>query len=576
MEKHLMHPRYGILLLAALISGCLFDASTAKGKGTGEETTNGISGLVSDGQGPVAGVAVSLFSRNYHPLEKDRFWQTRHDTITDANGYYHFRDLEQGEYNVLAGHYAQGKSALIQGVNLLTDTGEVAAPIAQLRLTGTVSISLNEVNPTAGAYIYVPGTPLFTKISNANIDEGRVSFPGLPSGEYANVMYIDKPGATSYNLLGSKLIVLPGDSLSPGPYAAWAYATDVHINTSASGANIKNDLFGFPLLVKLTAENFSFANADFRGNDLRIVKMDNTPLPYEIESWDRSGQTAIIWVGIDTLKGNKTDQMLKLYYGNSRVTTRSSGPEVFNKKNGYTGVWHLNDNSPDFIVNESSAQANGIARNLKSEIETQNLSSLGVIGRGFSLANTQWIDLGRGRDYVNQQPAATLSGWCKPVFDSVEKSTFGLINIGVGQEDSSISTRAGIEISDGYSLTARGRALDFDSNSQSLKLGENLVSNTWYFFTAVLNYASDSIYVYVDGTLRGKKHADFSEGLTENTNSKFSAIGAQDNGDWNFFSGQLDEMRVKKGASSPDWIKMSYENQKPGSNIVTVRKTSTP
>lgn len=571
-------PKYLTLCLGILLAGCLFDSASVKKTGTGEETTNGIYGLVTYGNKPAVGVSVSLFSKNYQPLEKDRFWQTRLDTITDTNGYYHFHDLEKGEYNIVTNEADRNLGAMVQDIGVLTNTQKVNAAKAILTTTGSISISLNELNPTVGAYIYFQGTNFYGRITQDNIDQGFVNFTGLPAGEYQDIMYLEKLGAESVKILNSNLVVTSGKNPAPDPFAAWQYSADIHINTSNSGANISSNLYGFPVMIRLTAANFPFATANSQGDDIRFAKMDHSPLAFEIEYWNSTEETAIVWVAMDTLKGNASDQTIQLHWGNSRALPKSNGPAVFNPKNGYSGVWHLSDNRQDFTITESSGgQYSGIARNVKTEIESKNISSQGMIGRGINLTNQEWIDLGKGRNYLNGQAAATLSGWFKPVFDSTKAPvTMGILNIGVGQEDSSISTRAGVDIVDERQLIVRARALDTVSGATSVTQNEKLISNNWHYFTAVVNYGTDSLYLYIDGSLAAVNHKAFPVHLTENTNSKSSAIGAQDNGNGNYFNGQLDEMRVSRGINSPAWIKMCYENQKPASNVVTIGKINSP
>ena len=117
-------------------------------------------------------------------------------------------------------------------------------------------------------------------------------------------------------------------------YAAWARSAELSLNTAPSGAGIASTLTGFPLLVRLTADNFDFAQARPDGGDLRFAKPDGTPLPYEIERWDPNLRAAEAWVRLDTLRGGDSSQSIRMYWGNGAAADSSRGAAVFSAANG--------------------------------------------------------------------------------------------------------------------------------------------------------------------------------------------------------------------------------------------------
>jgi len=566
MERRLNHLYITLCTLGILLSGCLSDSATSRSPGTGEETTNGLSGIISDSKGPVADVDVSLFSENYHPLNEDNAWQVRMETTTDKNGQYQFENLLNGHYNVAAANSTDDLNVLLKRLHIESDTSHISAPEAILRPAGKVSISLNELNVSDSGYVYIPGTDFYAKITTENIANGTKTFKGLPSGEYDKIMFTENPEEESYNILGSSIDIVSNTTATPGPFAAWSQSAEIVVNTSVDGANLKDDLFGFPLLLRLSADNFSFENTAPAGIDIRFAKQDDTPLPFEIEHWDHDGKSAAVWIGLDTVKSQNADQSIRMYWGNMNVQNKSNGPAVFDVNNGFSGVWHLSDNNQNFTITESSGQHFGIARERKTEIQSADISTRGIIGGGINLLEKRWVDLGHERDYLNGQAAATLSGWFNP---DLNDEVMALINIGVGQEDSSISTRAGVEIAADSTVRVMGRALDTRTGNEKTFSADTVKSNTWYYFTAIIDYAADSLFIYLDGDLNKIDRAMFTLGMTEATNSINSAIGSQELGG-HYFYGQLDEMRVVKGVRSADWIKMCYETQRPGSDVVYI------
>ncbi|MBF0432116.1 MAG: DUF2341 domain-containing protein, partial [Fibrobacteria bacterium] len=89
----------------------------------------------------------------------------------------------------------------------------------------------------------------------------------------------------------------------------WQYNRDMTLNTTSSGADITSDLYSFPVLVRLTSENFSFSEAKTNGEDIRFTKSDGTFLFHEIERWDNSVSRAEIWVKVDTVFGDNNSQL---------------------------------------------------------------------------------------------------------------------------------------------------------------------------------------------------------------------------------------------------------------------------
>ena len=63
----------------------------------------------------------------------------------------------------------------------------------------------------------------------------------------------------------------------------WQYRKKISFDTTPSGADIKENLDDFPLLIRLHSGNFNFANAKEDVTDLRLVTSDGqTLLKYHI------------------------------------------------------------------------------------------------------------------------------------------------------------------------------------------------------------------------------------------------------------------------------------------------------
>ncbi|KKS21017.1 MAG: hypothetical protein UU80_C0036G0004, partial [candidate division WWE3 bacterium GW2011_GWA1_41_8] len=78
----------------------------------------------------------------------------------------------------------------------------------------------------------------------------------------------------------------------------WLNRRKVTFNNSASAVDLTN----FPVLVKLNSDRIDYSKTQGYGQDIRFTDSDgNTPLSYEIEKWDETGES-IVWVKVPNIK----------------------------------------------------------------------------------------------------------------------------------------------------------------------------------------------------------------------------------------------------------------------------------
>jgi len=126
-------------------------------------------------------------------------------------------------------------------------------------------------------------------------------------------------------------------------YSGWQYKKQVKFDTTSSGADVSGNVSDFPVLVRLTSSGFDFSQAKDNGEDMRFADSDGTELSYQIERWDKTGQTADIWVLVPQVDGDSDTDYIEMYWGNSGATDESNGENVFQTNNDFAGVWHLNE-----------------------------------------------------------------------------------------------------------------------------------------------------------------------------------------------------------------------------------------
>ena len=147
---------------------------------------------------------------------------------------------------------------------------------------------------------------------------------------------------------------------------------------NTNGANLPGSAVetNFPLLVRLTADNFPFSQAQPDGRDIRFCSPKGVPYPYQIEEWSNS--MASIWVLIPSVAGN-TQQEVVVYWGNADATNLSSGSSVFSRNNGFAAVMHLDGALKDDVGTLSPTNAGSTV-------------GQGIIGRGRTMAAGQGVD----------------------------------------------------------------------------------------------------------------------------------------------------------------------------------------
>ena len=141
---------------------------------------------------------------------------------------------------------------------------------------------------------------------------------------------------TRIGLLGILLCV--SAAFSQEVYGTYGHYRSITVNTSSTGANVAATQYKFPVLIRLNSSNFNFALAKGDGRDVRFSKTNTLPLKYQIENWDSAGQSASIWVLLDTVLGNSNVAKFRMYYGKAGVADSSKGSAVFDTGNGFQGV----------------------------------------------------------------------------------------------------------------------------------------------------------------------------------------------------------------------------------------------
>ena len=134
---------------------------------------------------------------------------------------------------------------------------------------------------------------------------------------------------------------LPAAASLPGP-AGFSFAKGAKFTVAGYAAG-KPALSGFPVLVRLQANSpAGFSYADLQnpatGADLCFVDMGGNGLPFEIDTWNASGES-LVWVRLPSMT-NGTEFVMCWGGGTSGKTVCGESPF-----SGYVGVWHMSEAS---------------------------------------------------------------------------------------------------------------------------------------------------------------------------------------------------------------------------------------
>jgi hypothetical protein len=318
-----------------------------------------------------------------------------------------------------------------------------------------------------------------------------------------------------------------------------------------AGISSNSVIVDFPLLVRLNEQNFNFSQTLPYGEDVRFTKIDGASLSFEIEQWDTLTKSAAVWVRIDTIFGNKTEQQFMMRWGDTTAHSRSIGAEVFNKAKGFAGVWHLDENpgnGSNLIKDRTGNGFNGIPNGTM----TNENSVVGMIGKAILFdGKDDFISAGK----LNITDNYSLSCWMRSE-DLTEAArrfiwkeysyTLWYDAIGKGIRVEHFTLNDSVVIWRGI----------YQDNSRLIPLD----TAKWYYLAGT--YDGDKIRLYINGEL-----ADSTKTIGKypvSSNEPLSIGGRKDE----YVKGVLDEVRIENQARSAEWIRLSYLNQKVNSTLV--------
>ena len=386
------------------------------------------------------------------------------------------------------------------------------------------------------------------------------------------------------NLVASAFIAFAASAFATD-YSTWSGYKNIRVSTTAAGITTAGTVASkFPLLVRLTSANADvFTAAASDGSDIRFTAADGTTdIPYEIERWNKVGQTGAIWVSVPTVVGNSdTGASLRMYWGKSAQTTTSNSAAVFDTASGFLVAMHLNEATGDTARDATANRYKGVpVSNAATPPVDTSSSAVGTyisgnfkrfwggssVGSGgsYRLIGADGSGTASGKlSFLSSANTYTLSAWVYPNMVPVANTDrSGIIAKSTGATYSNyhirvLETQPGnVQFSDGNGSTG----------SPSASVGSALVTGAWQHIVVVRSgppTAAANSMIFLNGTgYNGTNGANVS---TANTNDVYVGSFSNLTG---FFSGEMDEVEISGTARSGDWNVLSYQTQKPGSTAL--------
>lgn len=541
-----------LFLVFSVFLGVLFTCSSDKIAGSkgGSETTNGVTACILNIDGtPAAGSTVRLRSADYFcdPSALINKITDNTDFVLDSSGRFNLFNLKPGDYYIEVNNTAvlSGRSGAVLFTVSIDSCDTVDLGTNSLQPYATLSGSVD----TAGLggkrlYVQLRGLERLVTIDKS----GSFVINNLPEG-FLDLRIVEGSTAEIANqTLNIKTtsdetikVKISGSSL----YLGYIY---LNIDTVVSTSKLTD----FPLLVRLDSSVFDFNQTAPDGKDISFRKPDGTPLFWEIEKWDPVSKNAAVWVRIDTIYDNRTDQFIIMGWGESSKKNQSNGAAVFDTAIGFEGVWHLNENpslGAGSIKDRTFNRYNGTPA---STMTGDNVVA-GIIGTGLMFdGKNDSINAGllniSGKDY-------TLSCWMKAVEGGLCVNWRFIIK--EGSYTLWYNTTWGGVQAEHFTDSYNWRGI-YQDTPESIPYPLSL--DRWYFLSAT--YDGDRIRLYVNGE---PVDSTLTIGVDSYSSPDSLLFGGRVD---EFFKGVMDEVRIEKNARSAEWIKLCYLNQQPKSQII--------
>lgn len=318
----------------------------------------------------------------------------------------------------------------------------------------------------------------------------------------------------------------------------WMSRKHLIVDAGLTGADLRESVRDFPMLVRLHAGNFGFfQELGVNAADLRFLGLDGTPLTHHTEYFDPGSEIALLWVKLPRIQQDSSTESFWMYYGNKDAADAGNPSGSYDPPQAL--VFHFKEDQilpQDVTANGNHALAS------KAIVEIQ-----GWIGAAARFDGSGPIEIAAAPSLrVDRADGWTFSAWVR--LDRPQRNT---TLFRARQNDALIE------------LTLNGNALSGRYRPQG---SENPVPlppadlplDRWSHVALVVG--SNRLALFIDGIEVRSTAAAVA--------SMIPTIQLGGDGAGHEFSGALDEVQIARTARSPEWIKLAYRSQSPDFTVI--------
>ena len=354
------------------------------------------------------------------------------------------------------------------------------------------------------------------------------------------------------------------------------------VKFTVSGYTGSETLRNFPVLVRLSNGSPSgFTYADFYsqdGSDLCFLDASGNGIPYEIDTWNPNGES-LVWVTLPEMT-NGTE--FAMWYRSSRSGKLIS---TGNAWSDYTGVWHLGetgsgvqsaaDSSPKGLTAETHENSSAVSDGKIGGARKNSTKS------GASATNGRiYVDLSKDSDKLAAVNALTTTDdavFSASLWVRVAGETQWAYLIGRKENDNTASW--GFQFDQQNDMN-KYRVYGSNGKNYTEIKPSGLAKNTWIKFDVVWNETKFDM--YVNGGAQKWQNKSLSNNNPAVSGSiQAIAFGGCAGAGYGSLIGDMDEVRLRKGAVSADWVAAEYDTVVNasflnGGEVITLADTPRP
>ena len=403
---------------------------------------------------------------------------------------------------------------------------------------------------TGAAYAAGTVTAVFEPVGSGASVSAAASFADGAWTAATTALEADQDYTVRFSIAPSGAAALSSPSSSPFATPGAARVSNAafrwQMSVTATGYDGEETLANFPALVRVPAAVASMVD-DPAG--IRFALENGALLPHEIEWWNPSGLSAI-WVSLPSLSGKDTSFRMLWDPVPGLSVHGSQSPARIWTAAGYVGVWHFAAQNADGSYPDASghgATAIPVAATTRPNApETATLSSNGTpwhfanVGLKVAPADTA--------DWTFSSTGYATEAWLIPSANYNRMFCYENSNNG-----GNAMAYGGTEV---YMMNWNYDKANNWTSAQS----------AWRFATAVwkCSGADWSSRFYENATQKGSWTGKNAVNFTANGMGLTSGTGG--NGSMNY---SVDEIRVRRGNSTADWVQANYDTQVLGTDFLT-------